>query len=125
MTVVVARQKCYDFRVYGSAYDGIFPPVFCERNSPGEILLRRTTFCAYWHIAEPYCLADPPREEPPDRDATKALETKLVDSLARIDDELRETQNAAAAAAAVAAANTASTQVCCVRRLCERLNEPC
>lgn len=36
----------------------------------------------------------------------KALEKKLVDGLARIDNELSESRRAAAAAAAVVAANT-------------------
>ena len=43
--------------------------------------------------------ADPPRGAPPARDAMTALENKLADGLARIENELRESQHAAAAAA--------------------------
>lgn len=60
----------------------------CERN----VMSRRVMSCM--------CLAEPPRESPPARDAMKALEKKLADGLARIDNELRESQQVAAAAAA-------------------------
>lgn len=63
---------------------------------------------------EPNCLAEPPREASLARDAIKVLEKKLVDGLARIDNELRDSQHAAAAVAA--AAN--NTQVCSRRSSC-------
>lgn len=47
----------------------------------------------------------------------KALEKKLVDRLARIDNELRDSQQATAATAAAVAANT---QVCYRRSSCTR-----
>lgn len=60
---------------------------------------RSTHFCFH---AGPLCVAEAPRGTPPARDAMKALEKKLMDGLARIDNELRESQHVAAAVAAAA-----------------------